>query len=143
MNKHLHFLLACFATVFFACNPPAQPPVKPAPIAQGPSTQDLLDALQGRWQNEQDSTNIIEINDDLITYYQNGREQASHGIEVYNDCPTTVCGVDSLKASEGWCFVEKNDRETTGCVQVLDCGPATLRFQVLGGNGSVRSFKKI
>ena len=77
-----------------------------------------------------------------MMHYHGREEPEGCSIEVYNDCATATCGVDSLTASKGWCFVEKK-QSGVQCIQVVNCDTATLQFLVLGGDGKVYSFKKI
>ena len=142
MAQNFCYLIAVVLFALIACNPPTSRPPQPQPVATGPSTHDLLDALQGRWRNEQDTTYLIEVTDDLMTHYHGGQEPEGFPIEVYNDCPAAMCGVDSLTASNGWCFIEKKPADDQ-CIQVMTCDTATLRFRMLGGSDQVYSFKKI
>jgi len=142
MARNYACLIACVFIAFLACDAPKNQTPQHPPVSTGPSTSDLLDALQGRWRNTQDTTYMIEITDDVMTHYHDGQAPEGCSIEVYNDCPTSICKVDSLTASNGWCFVEKTGSGTQ-CFQVLTCDTASLRFLMLGGGGVVRTFKKI
>lgn len=117
-----------------ATNEPAKTP--------GPSSQDLLEALRGRWQNVQDTAFYIQISDDLIAYFKNNVKQEEKRIEVSYDCRSAACRSDSLANTVGWCFSEISVANTQ-CFLVTRCDTLTLRFRVLGGSGEERSFKKM
>lgn len=142
MARNILYLIASVFIALYACDAPKNQTAKPAPVATGPSTSDLLDVLQGRWRNLQDTSYLIDISDDLMTHYKGKAAPEGYSIEVYNDCPATMCHVDSLTASNGWCFIEKSE-QGNNCFQVLTCDTASLRFILLGGSGDTLSFKKI
>lgn len=146
MIMHIVCLIAVLLTVG-SCKPRTAASSEPSPETNevtkepGPSSQDLLEALRGRWQNEQDTASYIQITDDLITYYSGRTNPEEKRIEVAFDCRNAVCGSDSLANTVGWCFLEKSAADTQ-CYLVLRCDSLALRFRALGGSGKLRSFKR-
>ncbi len=146
MNKCILYLIAIVSfTISCNLNPTKTPGTGEHPgneEAPGPPAQELLDALQGRWQNLQDSSLVIEFNDDLLIRYRGNAIQEQEKIAVFTDCISASCVTDSLTASEGWCFTEikKSARQ---CNQILGCDTSTLRYRALNDDKTIFYFKKI
>ncbi|MBK8196639.1 MAG: hypothetical protein IPK76_26855 [Lewinellaceae bacterium] len=146
MDKHIIYLIAtvCF-TISCNLNPTKTPGTAERPeneAAPGPPAQELLDALQGRWQSLQDSSIVIEFNDDLLIRYRGSAIQEQEKIAVFTDCISASCVTDSLTASEGWCFMEIK-KSVRQCNQILGCDTSTLRYRVLDNDKTIFYFKKI
>jgi len=108
----------------------------------GPPSTELLDVMQGRWQNEMDTALTVEINDDLMTHISGGIAHEESVIEPFSDCQNTFCKADSAVTPQGWCFIEKGKADTV-CYEVLQCD-SIFRYRVFGSKDAVTSsFKKI
>ena len=114
-----------------------------APVSTpGPPANELLNALQGRWQNELDTTIAVEINDDLMRHINSGVPNEENVIEAFSNCQSVLCKTDSAALPQGWCFVEKGKADTV-CYEVLQCD-SIFRYRVFGKKDAVASsFKKI
>ncbi|MEZ4966970.1 MAG: hypothetical protein R2791_17135 [Saprospiraceae bacterium] len=142
MNKHNCYLIALLFFVI-ACKPNTKPAVaQNKPLVTGPPTGDLLEVLQGRWQNEQDTAYFIEFSGNRMKRIEHDSVSEGCNIKVYIDCPADLCKVDSLTASEGWCFVEMRENGDR-CMQILNCDTEHLQFRPLDGDSLILSFKKI
>jgi len=105
-------------------------------------SNDLLDALQGRWQSEQDESYVLEIVGSKMRHLNNGKLSAETDIEVDSKCLTTACAVDSLAQGAGWCFVEKGQFDAQ-CNLVVKCDSAVLLYRSLGAASGLTGFKRM
>ncbi len=102
---------------------------------------DLLQTLQGKWQNERDPSYILEIADDKMKRYQDGKVSMELEIEVAANCLGNACKVDSTNLLNGWCFVEKGQFDAQ-CNLVLKCDKQVLQYQVIGAATDTLRFLK-
>ncbi|MFN0213414.1 MAG: hypothetical protein ACKVT2_04095 [Saprospiraceae bacterium] len=153
MNNLLCFFpLLGLLTLGSCTNAPAVPkPVSAENTENGsksakPDPNDLLHTLEGRWQNEQDSSYILEIADTQMQHFKNGQLSYQSMLEIDGACESPVCKPDGVDTSDGWCFTEMTidqGKYAAKCNFVTVCDPARLQYQSLSGGGTVLSFKKI
>ena len=142
-------LVFALAIGFCACNPtPKSGTSQPeATTSDSVTTQspadahDLLDALQGRWQSEQDATYFLEISGSQMRHFNDGKLTAETEIEVDAACRSTACSPDSTATLSGWCFVEKGQYDAQCCF-VTKCDSATLRYRAVGSAGAGLAFRR-
>ncbi len=144
-KQTIYLITALICTNACDCNPANsanQPPTIAPAVAPGPPARELLDVMQGRWQNEADTSLAVEINDDLMTHTSGGVAQEECVIEAFSDCQNVFCKSDSAMSPQGWCFIEKGKTDTV-CYEVLQCD-SVFRYRVFGSKDAVASsFKKI
>jgi hypothetical protein len=144
-------LLSLFSFVACKNNPnPAQTSVttnsEGGTKSSAPDPADLLKTLQGRWRSEQDSTYTIEISDTQMSHRNGGQLTYQSMIDVDGACESSVCKLDGIDTSDGWCFTEMTVEEgkyAAQCNFVMLCDTARLQYRSLSGTGSGLSFKKI
>lgn len=153
MTKN-YLLLALLGLVLLASCQQNTPDKKQANVPSGldqntkssiPDPNDLLQILQGRWQNIPDANYILEIADTQMRHLHKGEMTYQSMIDVDGTCQSPVCKPDGVDTSEGWCFTEMSvvkERYAAECNFVTLCSADTLRYQVLGGSGKVLTFKK-
>lgn len=154
MNKTAMFLSVLSFFILAACN---NTPASQQTHAQTesdsmskssiPDANDLLKTLQGRWQSEQDSTYILEIEDTQMRHVNGGKLTHQSMIDVDGACKSPVCKPEGVDTSDGWCFtemsVEAGGKYSAQCNFVTLCSPTQLQYRLLGGTGAGLSFKKI
>lgn len=153
MIKYVFFCTLFSATTFFSCKNTTTPP--PAvPIANTevetkssiPDPGDLLKTLQGRWKSEQDSTYTLEISDTQMNHFNSGKLTYQSIIDVDGACESSVCKLDGVDTSDGWCFTEimvEDGKQVAQCNFVIFCDTNKFQYRSLIGTGSGLSFKKI
>jgi hypothetical protein len=136
------------ALFLFACkqNPQQQNPAGAATSALDTTnskadSNDLLDALQGQWQSEQDATYVLEITGSKMRHLNGGKLTVETDIEVDSQCETMPCVVDSITVVTGWCFVEKGPSDAQ-CNMVVKCDSVTLQYKSLGAANALLAFKR-
>ena len=144
-KQTIYLITALICTNACDCNPANstnQGLINPPVSTPGPPANELLDVMQGRWQNEADTSLAVEIIDDLMTHTSGGVAQEECVIEAFSDCQNVFCKSDSAMAPQGWCFIEKGKTDTV-CYEVLQCD-SIFRYRVFGSKDAVASsFKKI
>ncbi len=110
--------------------------------APPPDAADLLAVLQGKWQNETDSTDVLEIADTKMHHFNNGKFSFASDIEIDGKGKSIPCQVDTLDTQNGWCFVEKGQYDVQ-CNIVLRCDGKVLQYRALGAADGLLRFKKI
>ena len=148
MKQHLLCLSVLVALLLFACK---QTPKQQSPADAATNTldttnskadsNDLLDALQGKWQSEQDATYLLEISGNKMRHFNGGKLTAEMDIEVDSRCETTACVIDSVTVVTGWCFVEKGQFDAQ-CNMVVKCDSVTLQYKSLGAANALLAFKR-
>lgn len=111
-----------------------------------PDPNDLLHTLEGHWQSEQDPTYTLEIADTQMRHFHSGTLTSQSMIEVDGACESSVCKLDGVDTSDGWCFTEitvEQGKYAAQCNFVTMCDTARLQYRSLSGNGAGLSFKKI
>lgn len=148
MFRPAFYLLITFGWFIFSCQNNTRPSPDYAPhLARQdtaliePDAADLLQTLQGKWQSEQDSTNLIEITGEKMTHYNSGQVSLESVIEIDGNCLTNACKADSLDTPSGWCFIEKGQYDAQ-CNLVLKCDKQTLQYRPLGAANPALRFKK-
>jgi len=151
----IHFLLCSLLSLFsfIGCkNNPNQAQATSNINSEGtakssaPDPADLLKTLQGRWRSEQDSTYIIEILDTQMRHLNGGQLTYQSVIDVDGACESSVCKLEGVDTSDGWCFTEMTVEEgkyAAQCNFVTLCDTSRLQYRSLSGTGSGLSFKKI
>ena len=148
--RPLFYLPFFFALTLIACTNTATPATSSVPgepgragtMVSNPDAADLLQTLQGRWQNEQDSTWMIEISSDKIKRYDHGKMSLEMEIEIDGTCQSNACKTDSTNLPNGWCFIEKGQYDAQ-CNMVVKCDKQTLWYQIIGaGNDTLRFGRK-
>lgn len=105
-----------------------------------PDNNDLLQALQGTWKSESDSTYVLVIAEAKMRHLINGQLQAETEIEVDGSCSNISCqGAD---AADGWCFLEKGQFDIQ-CLLILKCNTDELQYAAVGAENGNMSFKKV
>jgi hypothetical protein len=146
MSKLRTSLFLC--TILFAasCNPNG-PQQTTHNDVQRDSTKsvdvgDMLSLLQGKWQNEKDTANSIEISGNSIRHFNGGKMAVEDSLEIDIQCQNVSClpGKDTLPP--GWCFLEKGQYDIQ-CNRVTKCDGKSLRFRVIGAEQGVISFRKL
>ncbi len=143
--KKLPFLIITLAMFqMYACrnqSPAQNPPPETSELTKSsPDNNDLLDALQGKWRSESDSTYVLEIVDTKMRHINQGQIGSETDLEVDGGCSNTSCqGAD---AGDGWCFLEKGAGEIQ-CYLVSRCDQTTLQFETMGPVQAKASFKKV
>lgn len=112
------------------------------PQSTGPDPSDLLKTLQGRWQNQQDSTYVLEILDTKMRHFNQGKLSGETEIEIDGSCLSMPCKIDSTDLTDGWCFLEKGQFDAQ-CNIVVACDKTYLRYSPVGATGNVQVFKKL
>ena len=153
MKKYLLFCALIGLFSFSACkNTPNPAQAAATSNTEGntksstPDPADLLKTLQGHWQSEQDSTYTLEISDTQMRHLNGGKLTFQSMIDVDGTCQSSVCKMDSVDTSDGWCFTEMTVEEgkyAAQCNFVTLCDPTRLQYRSLSGTGSGLSFKKI
>ena len=143
MKKQLCFVMLWTVLQMCACRNKTQTQT-PAPEVteqqSKPDNNDLLQALQGKWRSEADSTYILEITDAKMRHLNKDQLSAETDIEVDGSCSNVSCqGAD---ASDGWCFLEKGQFDIQ-CHLVLKCNPNELQYATMGAANGLLSFKKL
>ncbi|MCA0236498.1 MAG: hypothetical protein LCH81_08955 [Bacteroidetes bacterium] len=105
-----------------------------------PDNNDLLETLQGKWQNTADPAYSLEIVDTKMRHFNGGKLAGETDIEVDGFCSNVSC--QGAAAEDGWCFLEKGQFDIQ-CHLVAKCTPDTLRFSDVGTESGMQSFKKI
>ncbi len=147
MKQTLLCLSAVVALSLFACKRNSSQQNTAADSTALDSTKseadsnDLLDALQGQWQSEQDATYVLEIAGSKMRHLNGSKLTAEADIEVDSKCETTACTVDSLVVVSGWCFVEKGQFDAQ-CNVVIKCDSAILQYRPLGAASALLAFKR-
>ncbi len=148
MKQLLLCLSVLVALLLFACkqNPKQQNPTDAATNTLDTTnskadSNDLLDALQGKWQSEQDITYMIEIVGNKMRHVNGGKLTVETDIEVDSRCETTACLVDSIRVVTGWCFVEKGQFDAQ-CNMVVKCDSSTLQYRPVGAVNALLAFKR-
>jgi hypothetical protein len=150
MQKHFFYGLLALGCCAFACvngtnNAPQSGAVRPADstaTVSNPDAADLLRVLQGKWQNEQDPSHVLEILDEKMRHLNNGQLSVENMLEIDGKCLSAACKVDSVDTSEGWCFVEKGQFDAQ-CHLVVRCDKQQLQFRALGAANGTLAFKKM
>jgi len=109
----------------------------------GPDVNDLLDALQGSWQNERDSTYTITFSGNSMKHFNGNVLSAESEIEIDDNCQNAICKTegDSTLLNDGWCFIEKGSSGTQ-CNLVLNCNKQTLQYRPIDTANALAVFKK-
>lgn len=142
MIKHICYCLAALPALF-ACENAATststttlvPPNSSAVV----SGAELLEALEGFWQNESDPALLLEIHGEKLRRIRSNQAPEEFELEAFSDCDATPCKADG--ASTGWCFTEKGANGLQ-CYRVLRCDNSLLEFTT-SGNSEVFKFKKV
>lgn len=156
MGKHLSLLaIICVAFLAFHCkNTPkaaeaATPsgPDSTATKSSRPDPNDLLEALQGKWEKVDDPSSSIEFADTQMRYYTGDKFSHQSMIEIDGNCESPVCKPGDTDISEGWCFTEMTIDEAGKYVAtsnfVSHCESEVLQFIPLKGAKTLVSYKKI
>lgn len=143
MRRTICFVLLVAILTVFACknqNQPHTPPPAVETSKSEPDNNDLLQALQGKWESETDSTYVLEIVDNKMRHMNHGQLRLESEIVVDGACSDTTCaGGENV---DGWCFLEKRQRETE-CHLVLKCDPNELKYAAKTSDEQQLSFKKV
>lgn len=142
-------LLLCASCQNTPSNSPGKTPPedsKNTDIKSAPDPNDLLRALQGRWQSESDPQYILEIADTQMRHINNGNMTAQSMLDVDGACQSPICKPGEVDTSDGWCFLEQtivNGKFEAQCHFVTQCDNERLQFRDLGAAGGGIAFKKI
>lgn len=112
----------------------------------GPDPNDLLRAMQGRWQSEQDASYVLEIADTQMRHFNGGNLTQQSNLEVDGACKSNICTQDSADTSDGWCFMEtfiQDGKYAFSCHFVVRCDTTQFHYRDLGAAGGGLVFKKI
>ncbi len=145
---HKLLILIAVLTALHACNnlnsKASANPNGQAEIPQntGPDGSDLLKTLQGRWQNEQDPTMVLEIVDTKARHFIDGKLSVETEIEIDGSCRTTPCKMDSTDLTDGWCFLEKGLHDVQ-CNIIVACDKEYLKYNAIGVENGLLVFKKL
>jgi len=143
MKKLLYFVLLFAVVQAVACRNRNQNQAVATEVSEqsrsAPDNNDLLEALQGKWRSDSDSTYMLEISDDTLRHINNGQLSAETSIEVDGACINTAC--QGSDAADGWCFLEKGQFDIQ-CHLVLKCNEIELKYTALGAANGQLSFKK-
>ncbi len=144
MKKLLYFVLLFATMQAGACGNRNQNKVVTTEVSEqprsAPDNNDLLEALQGKWRSDSDSSYVLEISEDTLRHINNGKLSAETAIEVDGACVNTACqGAD---AADGWCFLEKGQFDIQ-CHLVLKCNENELKYAAIGAANGQLSFKKV
>ncbi|MDX1910895.1 MAG: hypothetical protein SFV22_05385 [Saprospiraceae bacterium] len=153
MTKQSVVAALALLLLYASCQNNPQAPGKPATeeaknsdIKSAPDPNDLLRALQGRWQSESDPQYILEIADTQMRHINNGNMTAQSMIDVDGACQSPVCKPGDTDTSDGWCFLEQtivNGKFEAQCHFVTQCDNQRLHYRDLGAAGGGLAFKKI
>lgn len=153
MNNHTLLVALWSLLSLSSCqNTPTLPkPALPANVADStkssiPDPGDLLQTLQGRWQNEQDANYTLEIADTQMRHFNNGSLSHQSMIDVDGACESPVCKPEGVDTSDGWCFTEmtvEQGKYGAQCNFVIVCDTSKLQYRSLSAGGAGLSFKKI
>lgn len=149
MKQFGHSLIIALALGFSACDPTpktsAPPPPSTAPdtdsIQPPADVHDLLDALQGRWQSEQDAAYFVEISGNKMRHFSDGKLTHETELDVDAACRSNACTLDSTAALVGWCFVEKGQYDAQCCL-VTKCDSTALQYRAVGAEGGGLAFRR-
>lgn len=143
MTKHICYCVAALLP-FFACeNVPTSTTATSLTSSNSSAIvpgAELLEALEGFWQNESDPALILEIRGEKMTRIHNNQASGEYALEAFSDCDANPCKADD-SASTGWCFTEKTADGGLQCNRVLKCD-SLLRFTAVG-NPEVFKFRKV
>ena len=156
MGKYL-LLLAVFAAALstFQCKNTPKPaeaatpsgPDTTATKTARPDPNDLLGALQGKWEKDGDPSSVIEFADTQMRYFSDNKFTHQSMIEIDGNCESPVCKPGDTDISEGWCFTEMSIDGAGKYVAVSNfvsrCEGELLQFIPLTGAKSPVSYKKI
>ncbi len=144
MKKLLYFVLLFAVVQAVACRNRNQNQAVATEVSEqsrsAPDNNDLLEALQGKWRSDSDSTYVLEISDDTLRHINNGQLSAETAIEVDGSCINTAC--PDADAADGWCFLEKGQFDIQ-CHLVLKCNENELKYVATGAANGQLSFKKV
>ena len=143
MRRILCFVLLTAVLPVFACknqNQPQKTPTATEKLPFEPDNNDLLQALQGKWESELDSTYVLEIVENKMRHINHGQLRLESEIEVDGACSDTTCTGSARE--DGWCFLEKG-QQSTECHLVLKCDPNELKYASKGSTNQQLSFKKV
>jgi len=136
----LTFIYACTNTSANSANQPGTNPELPQ--STGPDGSDLLKTLEGRWENQNDSTITLEFADTKMRRFQQGVLRSETDIEIDVTCRTLTCQLDTTDLLDGWCFMEKGP-SSTQCYIVLDCTKELLKCSEVATPNLIQVFKKL
>jgi len=143
MKKLLYFVLLFAVMQAGACRNRNQNQAAATEVSEQsrstPDNNDLLEALQGKWRSDSDSTYVLEISDDTMRHINNGKLSAEMEIEVDGSCINTAC--PDADTADGWCFLEKGQFDVQ-CHLVLKCNENELKYAAIGAANGQLSFKK-
>lgn len=143
MKRGLFILTMLAMLQILACKNPNQAQTPPPETQQSnvnPDNNDLLQTLQGKWQNVTDSADVLEITDSKMRHIIGGKFSGESDIEVDGSCTNVSC--QGAAAEDGWCFLEKGQFDIQ-CNRVVKCNPDSLQFVAIGAANGQMSFKKI
>ena len=104
-----------------------------------PDQEEMLSLLQGAWQNEQDSTDLLVFNGAKMRHIRDSTAVTEKEIDIDASCSNTAC--NPARGSAGWCFTELSDFDAQ-CNLVVRCDSALLQFSPVGVENATRSYKK-
>lgn len=152
MHRLLIGLAALLVLTLCACptpdrnsprTPPSASPDSSSSLLPPADANDLLDALQGRWQSEADAAQEIEIVGNQMRHFAQQRLSHESELEVDASCRSAACAPDSTAALEGWCVLAKSQHDVQ-CFVVVKCDSAALHYRPVGaGQALQRYIRKI
>lgn len=146
MSKRITCLVATLINLNSCINPqPAPAPAVPAPpdkVVMALPTRELLGVLEGRWQNDRDSQQTIEVRNARLYYLHSGQVVDEYDLDVSEECGDANCHADSTLLKRGWYFTETGDGGKH-CNHILQCDSTTLRYHRVDDTAGVLSYKKI
>lgn len=116
------------------------PPPVPEQTKSEPDNNDLLQALQGKWRSESDSTYVLEILDSKMRHINRDSLTFETDIEVDGACTNTSCQ-ETARLEDGWCFLEKGQFDIQ-CHRVIKCNSNELQFVAVGVASGPLAFRK-
>lgn len=137
----LLFLISACVNNTTSANKPGENSSVPQTKSE-PDAIDLLDALQGKWQSEQDSTYLIDIVGNKMKHFNGGALTMETEIEVDANCLNEACKQEGSDLADGWCFIEKS-QSGTQCNRILKCDKYRLQFHAVGAAAAVLAFQKV
>ena len=143
MKRGLFILTLLAMLPILACKNPNQaqtPPPENQQTNVKPDNNDLLQALQGKWQSTTDSAYVLEITDAKMRHINGGKFAGESDLEVDGSCTNVSC--QGAAADDGWCFLEKGQFDIQ-CNRVVKCDPDTLQYVAIGAANGQMSGKKI
>jgi hypothetical protein len=151
MTKHIFYYLAFALVAFSACEYSSSatttattlaPPVESAPtqVSEGPATEELLNLLRGRWQNEEDAAYVLDIRNGFMKRMLGSQILEESELQAFSNCDSIPCTTEK-SAAPGWCFTETSANDEQ-CHRVVKCDNSLLQFETVG-KSELFKFKKI